>query len=323
MFVHPKIHPYTMKTSNQTCHFKASIVGCGSVGATTAYAFLLSGSVTEMALVDVDKGRAQGLMLDLEHATSFTPHMDINAGSDYKLCKDSNVVIITAGARQKEGETRLDLIAKNRKIFKSIIPKIAKAAPKAILIIVSNPCDVLTAEALKLSKFPKNRVFGSGTVLDSIRLQFHISQKINIHPSSIDAYVFGEHGDTSFPVFSSANILGKPLNQFEGFSPKIAQQCYKDTKNAAYRIIHDQGYTCYSIATVLTHLTEAIFQDKREVFTLSVPLQDYYGHSNVCLSVPCVLGRNGIEQVIHVPLSEDEEKKLTHSVETLKGYLAK
>ncbi|NIA01830.1 MAG: L-lactate dehydrogenase [Nitrospirae bacterium] len=309
------------KTQKSHCKFKASIVGCGSVGSTTAYAYLLSGSVTNMALIDVNKAKAEGLMLDLAHATSFTPHTEIEASDDFKACRGSNIVVITAGARQEEGETRLDLVAKNKKIFASIIPKIAKAAPNAILIVVSNPVDVLTYEALKLSGFPENRVIGSGTVLDSLRLQFHISEKIKIHPSSIDSYVLGEHGDTSFPYFSYANVLGKPLNDFEGFDDKVAAECYQDTRDAAYRIIHDQGYTCYSIATVIRELTEAIFEDQHKVFTLSVKLNDYYGHSEVCLSVPCVLGRNGIEKVIHVPLDEKEQKSLRKSVKVLKGFL--
>lgn len=301
--------------------FKASIVGCGSVGSTTAYAYLLSGAVNAMTLIDINKGKAEGLMLDLSHATSFTPHTEISASDDFADVKGSNIVVITAGARQKEGETRLDLVAKNKKIFATIIPKIAKAAPKAILIIVSNPVDVLTYEALKQSGFPENRVIGSGTVLDSLRLQFHISEKIKVHPSSIDAYVLGEHGDTSFPYFSSANVLGEPLNDFEGFSDKVAMECYQETRDAAYRIINDQGYTCYSIATVIRELTEAIFEGQHKVFTLSVKLNDYYGHSDVCLSVPCVLGRDGIEKVIHVPLDEQEQKNLRKSVETLKGFL--
>jgi len=260
-------------------------------------------------------------MLDLEHAIPFTPHMEISATNDFKKCAGSNIVVITAGARQKEGETRLDLVNTNKKIFADIIPKIAKAAPNAILIIVSNPVDVLTRHAIKLSKFPPSRVFGSGTVLDSSRLQFHISKRIKMHPNSIDAYVFGEHGDTSFPVYSSANVLGKSLFDFKGFSRKVADNCFKETKNAAYRIIHDQGYTCYSIATVIRELTEAIFEDKHQVFTLSTLLKNYYGHSGVCLSVPCVLGANGIEDVIKVPLSAEEKKSLTKSVKTIKKFL--
>lgn len=304
-----------------SCSFKATIVGCGSVGATAAYAYLLSGTVSELTLIDVDKNKAEGLYLDLEHALSFAPYVKLQYGSDVKKCAGSDLVVITAGKRQAQGETRLDLVKANKKIFADIIPKIAKATPKAILLIVSNPVDVLTYHALKLSKFPENRVIGSGTTLDSARLQLHISQKIKINPQSIDAYVLGEHGDTSFPVYSSANVLGKPLYDFEGFDKKAAKETYEDTKNAAYRIIHDQGYTCYSIGAVIREITEAIAGNQHKVFPVSTILKGYYGHKDVCLSVPCVIGRQGIEKVIHVPLSFDEKRKLAKSVKTIKGFL--
>lgn len=303
------------------CTFKATIIGCGSVGATTAYAYLLSGSVTDLTLIDIDKGRAEGLKLDLEHALSFTPYTQIEATNDPARCAGSNIVVITAGRRQKEGETRLDLVKGNKEIFRDLIPKVAKAAPNSILVIVSNPVDVMTYFALKFSKFPASRVFGSGTILDSARLKFHVSKRIGIHPNSIDTYVLGEHGDSSFPVYSSANILGKPLLKFPGFSKKVAQKCYEDTKNAAYRIIHDMGYTCYSIATAVCEITEAIFEDKKEVFPLSVLLNNYYGHKNICLSVPCVLGRGGIEKIIDVPLSKEEQRLFKKSVDTVRGFL--
>lgn len=303
------------------CAFKVSIVGCGSVGATTAYAYLLSGTATQLTIIDVDKKRAQGLMLDLEHALPFTPNTQITASDDFSTVKGSKLIVVTAGKRQEKGQTRLDLVKANKEIFKNIIPKIAKAAPDAILLIVSNPVDVLTYHAIKLAKFPAGRVFGSGTLLDSSRLQFHISKKIRLHPNSIDAYVLGEHGDTSFPVYSSANVLGKPLKDFEGFSQKEAEKCYEETRKAAYRIINDQGYTCYSIATAIREITSAIFEDQHKVFPLSVMLKDYYGHSDVCLSVPCVLGQNGIEHVIKIPLDAKEKANLTKSVKTIKQFL--
>ncbi len=308
-------------TNKTTCAFKVSIIGCGSVGATTAYAYLLSGTVTELTIIDMDKKRAQGLMLDLEHALPFTPNMQITASDDFAEVAGSKLIVITAGKRQEKGETRLDLVKANKEIFKNIIPKIAKAAPDAILLIVSNPVDILTYHAIKLSKFPAGRVFGSGTLLDSSRLQFHISKKIRLHPNSIDAYVLGEHGDTSFPVYSSANVLGKPLKDFEGFSQKEAEKCYEETRKAAYRIINDQGYTCYSIATAIREITDAIFQDQHKVFPLSVPLKDYYGYNDVCLSVPCVLGQNGIEKIIKVPLNAKEKSNLGKSVKTIKQFL--
>ncbi|MCK9185941.1 L-lactate dehydrogenase [Candidatus Gracilibacteria bacterium] len=308
-------------TNKNTYASKVSIIGCGSVGATTAYAYLLSGTVTDLTIIDIDKKRAQGLMLDLEHALPFTPNMQITATDDFSKVAGSKLIVVTAGKRQAKGETRLDLIKANKEIFKNIIPKIAKAAPDAILLIVSNPVDVLTYHALKLSKFSANRVFGSGTLLDSSRLQFHISKKIKLHPNSIDAYVLGEHGDTSFPVYSSANVLGKPLKDFEGFSQKDAEKCYEDTCNAAYRIINDQGYTCYSIATAVREITDAIFEDQHKVLPLSVLLKNYYGHSDVCLSVPCVVGENGIEKIIKIPLNAKEKSLLAKSVKTIKSYL--
>ncbi len=307
------------------CHdkFKVSIVGCGNVGATMAYAMLLDGTPTDLTLVDINASKAEGLLLDLEHSLSFTSYMKLSSSGDMTACADSSLIVITAGSRTKEGETRLDLIAKNRAIFQDIIPKIAVAAPGSILLIVSNPVDVLTYEALKLSGFPKGRVFGSGTLLDSARLQFHISEKLKINPRSINVFVMGEHGDTSFPVFSSADIAGKSLMSFEGFTQRVADECYTATKNAAYRIIHDQGFTCYGVSTAVLQMMQAIFEDSHEVFPLSTLLEGYYGHSDICLSVPCVLGRHGIIKQIEVPLDEKEQKMLAHSVETLQSYLKK
>lgn len=300
--------------------FKISVIGCGSVGATTAYSLLLRGVPTHLTLIDVRKEQAEGLDLDLEHSIPFTPYCRIQHSGDVKDCKGSDLVVITAGKRQSPGQTRLDLIKDNKKIFADIIPKIAKAAPKAILLIVSNPVDVLTYEAIKLSKFPWQRVFGSGTILDSARFQFNISQKLNIHPRSIDAYILGEHGDTSFPVWSSASILGKPLFKFDHFDKKTGEQCYINTKNAAYRIINDLGYTCYSIATAVTEIAKNIKEDSHQVFPLSVLLQKYYGHSDVCLSMPAALCRKGISELVAMPLDKTEQKKLSKSVSVLKSY---
>ncbi|MBT6068685.1 L-lactate dehydrogenase [Candidatus Peregrinibacteria bacterium] len=300
--------------------FKVSIVGCGNVGATMAYAMVLDGTPTDLALIDIDADRANGLLLDLDHSLSFTPYTKLESSDDMAICKGSKLVVVTAGARQREGETRLDLIAKNRAIFETIIPKIAKAAPDTLLLIVSNPVDVLTLEALKLSGFPKSRVFGSGTLLDTARFQFHISEKLDVHPSSVNAFILGEHGDSSFPVYSSADIAGAPLRDMPEFTKEIEKECYEDTKNAAYRIIHDQGYTCYSISTAVLQIMKAIFEDSNEVFPLSTLLEDYYGHSDVALSLPCVLGRKGIERQILTPLDEKEKELLKNSVDTLKGY---
>lgn len=300
--------------------FKVSIIGCGNVGATAAYALLLDGVANTLALIDIQKEKAEGLRLDLEHSLPFTEYAKLQASGDFAACANSDLIVITAGKRQAPGETRLNLANANKKIFEDMIQKIVSAAPNAILLVVSNPVDVLTYETLKLSGLPWQRVFGSGTILDSARLQFHISEKIKIHPRSIDAYILGEHGDSSFPIWSFANVLGKPLKEFEGFSDKIAQECYEETKNAAYHIIHDLGYTCYSIATAIREIAKNIKEDTHQVFPLSVLLQNYYGHSDVCLSVPCVLGARGIEKTLAIPLDEKEQQALSNSVEILKSF---
>jgi L-lactate dehydrogenase len=226
------------------CQFKVSVIGCGNVGAAAAYAMLIDGTPTELVLYNRTIDQAEGLMLDFEHALSlYDDYTRIVATDDYVDCAGSNLIVVTAGARQAEGETRLDLVEKNKAIFADMIPKLAKVAPDAILLIVSNPVDVLTYHAWKLSGFSKNQVFGSGTMLDTARLQFHVSERMCISPKSVEAYVLGEHGDTSFPVFSSANVAGKLLCDFEGFCEKDADACYEDTRQAAYRIINDLGYT--------------------------------------------------------------------------------
>jgi L-lactate dehydrogenase len=309
-------------TSTFQSKFKISVVGCGNVGAAAAYAILLDGIATELALVDRNKEKAEGLLLDYEHSLSFLPYVKITASDDYSACKDSNLIVITAGARQLEGETRLQLIEKNRTIFKDMIPAIAKAAPESILLIVSNPVDILTYEALKLSGFPQNRVFGSGTMLDTARFKFHLGERLCLNPKSIQAYVLGEHGDTSFPVLSSANVAGKPLFDFEGFDKQTAMQSYEDTRQAAYRIIHDMGYTCYSIGVVIREIAKNIFEHAKIVVPLSVKLNNYYGHNDVCLSVPCVLDSDGASEIITVPLNEEEQSLMAKSVSTLKQYLS-
>ncbi len=300
--------------------FKVSVIGAGNVGATAAYTMLLSGIPTEIALIDIDKEKAEGIVMDFQHSLSFLSYAQLSGGNDFTLCKDSDLVVVTAGARQQEGETRLQLIDKNRKIFQSIIPQIVQAAPNAILLIVTNPVDILTLEAQKISGLPAGRVFGSGTFLDTARLRYHISQQLCLSPKSIEAFVLGEHGDTSFPVFSSANIAGKSLFDFPGFTQKVADQCYFDTKNAAYKIIHDVGYTCYSIGMVIREIMLAIYQHARVVLPLSVPLQGKYGYSGVALSVPAVLDSSGIADVIEVPLSQHEKELFDLSVRTLQEY---
>lgn len=299
--------------------FKVSIIGCGSVGATAAYALMLDAVASELVIFDIKKEHSEGIALDLEHSLAFLPYTKIVATDDYADCANSSLVVVTAGARQKEGETRLDLIRKNKAIFDDIIPKIARVAPDAILLIVSNPIDILTLEASRLSKFPRNRVFGTGTFLDTARLQFHLSEALSLSPHSVEAFVLGEHGDASFPVWSCADIAGKSLASYKGFNQKIADECYEKTRTAAYRIIHDVGFTCYSIATVIREVTRHIVHNSRVVVPLSVVLQGEYGYKDVALSVPCILGRDGIIEVVEMQLNEAERAQLEKAVTILKG----
>jgi len=311
-----------MKHPQHLCEnkFKVSVIGCGNVGATAAFTMLLEGSPTELVLIDAVKDRAQGLLMDFEHTLSFVPYTALTASDKLSATADSNLIVVTAGARQKEGQSRLDLINENKKIFDKIIPELAKNSPEAILLIISNPVDILTHHALKVSKFPANRVFGSGTMLDSIRLQYHISRKLKVNPRDVRAFILGEHGDSSFPIWNSANIAGKSLFKFPKFTQKIADKCYDDTKNAAYRIIHDMGYTCYSIAVVVREIMSAIFQDAQIVVPLSVELKGEYGLRDVVLSIPCVLGAHGVIEKIEIPLNAKEKKQLQNSAKLLKQY---
>lgn len=300
--------------------FKVSIIGCGNVGATTAYAMLLDGTPNEMTLIDLNKDKAKGLLLDFEHSLSFLPYVKVTAGDNVQLTKGSDLIVITAGARQKEGQTRLDLIKTNRQIFKKMIPALVKQSPDAIIIVVTNPVDILTHEVLKISKFPTNRVFGTGTMLDTSRLQYNLSNKLKVNPRDVQAFILGEHGDTSFPVWSSANIAGKSIFDFPKFNKKNAEKCYQDTRNAAYKIIHDMGFTCYSIAIVIREIMKAIYEDSHIVIPLSTELKGQYGLRNISLSIPCVIGSTGIVDKIEIPLSAKEKRQLKKSADTLRSY---
>lgn len=300
------------------CTFKVSIIGCGNVGAAAAYAMLLDGTPTDLTLIDLRRETARGLMTDLEHILSFAPYTKLEASDRMDACSGSNLIFVTAGRRQKEGETRLQLIEGNRKIFRDIIPKIAKAVPQAILVIVTNPVDILTYEAARLAKFPSGRVFGTGTLLDTARFQFYIGQKWKVSPKSVEAYVLGEHGDTSFPVYSAAEVAGKSVTKFKGFTQKDLETCYRSTRDAAYHIIHDLGYTCYSIGVVMREIMRHVFGDSKIVVPLSTVLRGEYGLRKVALSVPCVLGARGVERIIEIPLSKEEKRLLKKSAATLK-----
>lgn len=304
---------------------KVVIVGAGGVGATFAYQLTLSGLANSIVLVDVNRELAEGHVMDLQHGLSFVPPCSIQAG-DYSECRDADLVVITAGAHMKPGETRTDLIKKNYAIFKEIIPKIVEHNPR-ILLIVANPVDVLTYLTLKLSGYPMNRVIGSGTVLDSSRFRFLLGKKCSIAPASVQAFVIGEHGDSEVAVWSQVNIGGVPFSEF-------CEQCLHDcsreekeaildqVKNAAYEIVKRKGGTNFAVSLAISQIVAAILRGENKVLTVSAFLDDYLGIDDVCLSVPAVLNQNGLSRVIRISLDEDERSRLQESAAVLKNLIA-
>jgi len=311
--------------------FKVAVVGCGKVGMTAAYAMMLSGTPTDIVLFDRHKDKAMGEKLDLEHALSLlSGYVNITASDNYDDLADSRLIVYSAGAAQQPGQTRLDLVNTNKKILEEILLKINLAAPKSVILIVANPVDVLTYWANKmLNTSPPavagkaenaTRVFGSGTMLDTARLRFHLSETLKINPHSIHAYVLGEHGDSSFPVFANTTVGAQKLLEVPGMSEMVVAEAYQKTREAANKIIEAKGATYYAIGVVVTKIMQAVFSDSKTVYPLSVPLDDYLGFSGVALSVPCILGENGVEKVLSVDLSLTEKTALEKSVAALKPY---
>jgi len=300
--------------------FKVGIVGLGKVGSTVAYAMMLDGTPSEIVLLARDKAKAEGEKLDMEHALPFLDYVKLTATDDYADLAGSQLIIITAGVAQKPGETRLDLCRNNATILEEILPKIVYAEPNALVLIIANPVDVLTHMAHRIVPKAAGRIFGSGTTLDTARFRYHLGEQLQVNPKSIHAYVLGEHGDSSFPVYQYATVGGTRLLDFPGVTQEIVQHCYDLARKAAYNIIESKGATYYAIGVVATKLMEAICSDAKTIFPLSVPLDNYRGHSGVALSVPCILGRNGIERVLDIDLSPEEEEHLAKSVQALKQY---
>ena len=301
--------------------FKVSIIGCGKVGMTAAFSLVMQGDITELVLFGRHKEEVEGEKLDLEQGASFLSPAKIIATDRYEDLQGSDVVVITAGAAQKPGETRLDLAAKNIKIIDDIIPQVVKNATNAVILIVSNPVDILTYRAYQIAGWPKGRIFGSGTTLDTSRFRFQLSDMFKVNPRSIHAYIIGEHGDHSFPALTSASIGGQPLTTFPEYSQERALKAYEETKNAAYKIIAAKGATFYAIGVVVAHIVTAILRDTKSVLPVSIPLHQYLDHSGVALSVPCIVGRSGVEKILQIKLNWEEKKQFDRCVETLKQYV--
>ncbi len=304
---------------------KCGIIGCGAVGATTADTLLGSGLFNEMVLIDINHKKAEGEAMDIGHGAPFVTPVNIYAG-DYKDLADAYLVIITAGANQIPGETRIDLAEKNVKIFKSIIPEIVRYNPDCILLIVSNPVDILTYVALKLSGFEPSRVIGSGTVLDTGRFKYLLGEYLGVDSRNVHALIIGEHGDSEVAVYSSANISGVDLDEFcriwgKGTDKESLHKIYEDVKNSAYAIIERKGATFYAIARVVKRIAQALIRDENTILTVSSLVEGHYGISNVCLGLPSVVGRDGVKQMIDTPLDEDEMMRLTASAQKLRQVL--
>jgi L-lactate dehydrogenase len=307
-------------TANRS--IKIAIIGVGNVGATFAYALLGSGLASEIVLIDNNKKRAEGEAIDLNHAVPLTHSTRIWAG-DYADCAGAAITVITAGTAQKPGETRLDLVQRNYSIFQSIIPQIVKYNPNGILLIAANPLDILSYAALKLSGLPANRVIGSGTILDTARFRYLLSQHAGVDPRSVHAYIIGEHGDSEVPVWSLANIAGMPLVEYckmncDKFDQEEYDHIFEQTRDAAYHIIELKGATFYGIGMGLVRICEAILRGQNTVLSVSTLIQDYYGINDVYLSLPCVIDREGVSKFLHLPLNDNEIAGLQKSAAVLK-----
>ena len=297
-------------------------VGAGNVGATFAYALLFRGLAAEIVLIDANHARAEGEAMDLNHAEPFTHPTRIWAG-DYDDCAGAAIVVISAGAGQRPGETRLDLVRKNADIFAKIIPEVARRNPDGILLIATNPVDVLTQVSQKLSGLPPNRVIGSGTILDTARFRYLLGEHFGVEARSVHAYIIGEHGDSEVPVWSLANIAGLRLADYADLNGIPHEQSalddiFRRTRDAAYHIIERKGATYFAVAAGLMRIVEAILRDQHTVLSVSSLIRDYYGIDGLCLSLPTVVGRNGIERVLRLQLSESEQKALQHSADVLR-----
>lgn len=305
---------------------KAAIIGCGFVGAATAFTLMQSKLFSELVLLDANHDKAVGEAEDIGHGIPFAGEMDIYAGN-YDDIADCSMIIITAGANQKPNETRLDLVQKNVAIYKNILSEITQRNYEGILLIVSNPVDILTYVAQKLSGLPERRVIGSGTVLDTARLKYALSQQLDVDSRNIHSFIIGEHGDSEIVAWSSTNISGVPLDQFLEMRGHMhpdmdKQEIAEKVKNSAYDIIAKKDATYYGIAMSVRRICECMMRDEKSILPISTSMHGDFGIEDVCLSMPTILSAEGMETHIPIKLSEKEQESLKQSASTLKHILA-
>ena len=302
---------------------KIAIVGCGFVGAASAFALMESGLFSEMVLLDANREKAEGEALDISHGLPFAKPMHIYAG-DYADLADAAIIIVAAGTVQKPGETRLDLVRRNVAIFKSVIPQIAAQKPEGILLVVANPVDILTQAAVQLSGLPENRVFGSGTTLDTARLKYLLGEHLGVDPRRVHAFIIGEHGDSEVAVWSSANVSGVPLHTFcemrgHHDHTEAMHRIAEGVKNSAYEIIEKKKATYFGVAMAVRRICEAITGDEKTILPVSFVQHGEFGVEGVALSIPAIVGKNGVETAVPISLDENEKSALLASAQTLKA----
>ena len=307
---------------------KLAVIGAGAVGSTLAFAAAQRGIAREIVLEDIAKERVEAEVLDMQHGSSFYPTVSIDGSDDPEICRDADMVVITAGPRQKPGQSRLELVGATVNILKAIMPNLVKVAPNAIYMLITNPVDIATHVAQKLTGLPENQIFGSGTNLDSARLRFLIAQQTGVNVKNVHAYIAGEHGDSEVPLWESATIGGVPMcdgTPLPGHDPLHAHKPGdrgQEVKNAAYKIINGKGATNYAIGMSGVDIIEAVLHDTNRILPVSSMLKDFHGISDICMSVPTLLNRQGVNNTINTPVSDKELAALKRSAETLKETAA-
>ncbi|MBW7476362.1 L-lactate dehydrogenase [Paenibacillus oenotherae] len=302
--------------TNKAKKTRVVVIGIGAVGSTTAYTLLLRERMDELVLIDANQAKAVGDALDMNHGLPFLGRVRVWAGT-YEDCREADIIIITAGAAQKPGESRIDLLKRNVAIYESIIAEVLKVNDHGILLIASNPVDIMSYFSLKKSGWPVNRVIGSGTLLDSARFRYLIGEKLNLDPRSVHAHIVGEHGDSELPLWSLANVAGTELVLDDADKEEI----FTGTRDAAYQIIEAKGATYYAIALALDRICTAILRNEGAVLNVSTMLDNYHGVSDVYLGVPCIVDRTGVREIMKVNISDSERELLHRSADKLKNLI--
>lgn len=304
---------------------KIVVIGTGFVGSTTAFTLMHSSLISEMVLIDINSEKAEGEAMDLNHGLSFVKPMDIRVG-DYSDCKDADIIIMTAGPSMEPGQTRLDLANKNSVIMKSIMENIVKYTRDAIILVATNPVDILTYIGAKSVGYEESKIIGSGTVLDSSRFRYLLSQHFNVDARNVHGYIIGEHGDSEVAAWSLANIAGVKLDQYcpicsNAFGSDDKARIFENVRDAGYHILERKDATYYGVALTIRRITEAILRNENAILTVSSVIRGQYGISDIALSLPSIVNRQGIHRVLELPLEEDEINRLNASANKLKDIL--